>query len=72
VTKLLQDLRDELVRRDYAASTIRSYIQIVEAFRQLGLLLGSIGIFSKPSPSATRPPHRCEKPKGRRAALIEQ
>ena len=34
VTKLLQCLRDELVRRDYAASTIRSYIQIVEAFRQ--------------------------------------
>ena len=34
VTKLLQCLRDELVRRDYAATTIRSYIQIVEAFRQ--------------------------------------
>jgi hypothetical protein len=34
VTKLLQELRDELVRRDYAASTIRSYIQIVEAFRR--------------------------------------
>ena len=34
MTKLLQCLRDELVRRDYAASTIRSYIQIVEAFRQ--------------------------------------
>jgi hypothetical protein len=34
VTELLQRLRDELVRRDYAASTIRSYIQIVEAFRQ--------------------------------------
>jgi integrase/recombinase XerD len=33
VTKLRQCLRDELVRRDYAASTIRSYIQIVEAFR---------------------------------------
>ncbi|MGH9371502.1 MAG: phage integrase N-terminal SAM-like domain-containing protein [Vicinamibacterales bacterium] len=26
-------LRDELVRRDYAATTIRSYIQIVDAFR---------------------------------------
>src|SRR5207249_2888896 len=26
--------RDELVRRDYAASTIRGYVQIVEAFRQ--------------------------------------
>ena len=34
MTRLLQDLRDELVRRDYAASTIRSYIQIVEAFHQ--------------------------------------
>ena len=34
MTELLQRLRDELVRRDYAASTIRSYIQIVEAFRQ--------------------------------------
>lgn len=34
MTKLLQELRDELVRRDYAASTIRSYIQIVEAFGQ--------------------------------------
>jgi len=30
VTKLLQCLRDELVRRDYAAPTIRSYIQIVD------------------------------------------
>jgi integrase/recombinase XerD len=34
VTKLLQQLRDELVRRDYAPSTIRSYTQIVDAFRQ--------------------------------------
>ena len=34
MTKLLQCLRDELVRRDYAATTIRSYLQIVEAFRQ--------------------------------------
>ena len=33
MTKLLQCLRDELVRRDYAAPTIRSYVQIVEAFR---------------------------------------
>jgi integrase/recombinase XerD len=32
VTKLLQCLRDELVRRDYAPSTIRSYIQIVRTF----------------------------------------
>ena len=34
MTQLLQGLRDELVRRDYAASTIRSYVQIVDAFRQ--------------------------------------
>ena len=34
MTKLLEDLRDELVRRDYAATTIRSYIQIVDAFHQ--------------------------------------
>ena len=34
MTQLLQCLRDELVRRDYAATTIRSYIQIVDAFRQ--------------------------------------
>ena len=34
MTKLLQCLRDELVRRDYAATTIRSYVQIVNAFRQ--------------------------------------
>ncbi len=34
MTQLLQCLRDELVRRDYAATTIRSYIQIVEAFRE--------------------------------------
>ena len=34
MTKLLQCLRDELVRRDYAAPTIRSYVQIVDAFRQ--------------------------------------
>src|SRR5918996_677700 len=34
VTKLLQCLRDELVRRDYAATTIRNYVQIVDAFRQ--------------------------------------
>ena len=34
MTKLLQCLRDELVRRDYAATTIRSYVQIVEAFRE--------------------------------------
>ena len=35
MTQLLQSLRDELVRRDYAASTIRSYVQIVEAIKHL-------------------------------------
>ena len=34
MTKLMQCLRDELVRRDYAPSTIRSYIQIVRTFHQ--------------------------------------
>ena len=34
MTQLLQDLRAELVRRDYAPSTTRSYVQIVDAFRQ--------------------------------------
>jgi integrase/recombinase XerD len=34
VTKLLQYLRDEMVRRDYSATAIRSYVQIVDAFRQ--------------------------------------
>ena len=33
MTTLLQCLRDELVRRDYAAPTIRSYVQIVEPRR---------------------------------------
>ncbi len=34
MTKLLQRLRYELVRRDYAPSTIRGYLHIVDAFRQ--------------------------------------
>ena len=34
MTKLLHRLRDELVRRDYAPSTIRGYLQIVDAFHQ--------------------------------------
>ena len=36
MTKLLQCLHDEFVRRDYAASTIRSYIQIVRRFASSG------------------------------------
>ena len=34
MTRLIEQLHDELVRRQYAASTIDSYVQIVEAFRQ--------------------------------------
>ena len=34
MTRLVQQLHDELVRRQYAASTIESYVKIVEAFRQ--------------------------------------
>lgn len=34
MTRLIQQLHDELVRRQYAASTIESYVKIVEAFRQ--------------------------------------
>jgi hypothetical protein len=32
VTKQLQRLHDELVRRDYAATTRESYLKIVNAF----------------------------------------
>ena len=53
MTKLLQCLRDELVRRDYAATTIRSYVQIVEAFRQhTGARLDR----THPRPAPTLPP----------------
>ena len=34
MTKFLERMRDELVRRNYAASTIRSYLRIVEDFHQ--------------------------------------
>jgi integrase/recombinase XerD len=34
VTKLLQRLHDELVRRQYSPVTIRSYIRIVDHFRR--------------------------------------
>ena len=34
MTILLQRMREELVRRNYAATTIRSYLHAVEAFRQ--------------------------------------
>jgi hypothetical protein len=44
VTKLLQRLHEELVRRHYAASTIQSYSTIVEAFRHhVGKRLTQIG-----------------------------
>jgi hypothetical protein len=34
VTKFLERMREELVRRNYAASTISSYLRIVEDFHQ--------------------------------------
>lgn len=44
MTKLLQRLHDELVRRHYAASTIQSYQTIVEAFRRhTGKRLDGVG-----------------------------
>lgn len=44
MTKLLQQLHDELVRRHYAASTIQSYQTIVEAFRRhVGKRLDRLG-----------------------------
>jgi integrase/recombinase XerD len=44
VTILLQRLREELVRRTYAETTIRSYLHAVEAFRQhVGKRLDHLG-----------------------------
>ena len=58
MTKLLQCLRDELVRRDYAATTIRSYIQIVDAFHHhTGARLDRI------TPAELRRYHRSGKPR---------
>ena len=34
MTKLLQRLHDELVRRQYSPITVRSYVRIVEHFRR--------------------------------------
>jgi site-specific recombinase XerD len=34
VTKLIQRMREELVRRNYAETTIRSYLQTMEDFRR--------------------------------------
>jgi site-specific recombinase XerD len=34
VTKLIQRMREELVRRNYAERTIRSYLQTLEEFRR--------------------------------------
>ena len=34
MTILLQRMREELVRRTYSETTIRSYLHAVEAFRQ--------------------------------------
>jgi hypothetical protein len=63
VTKLLHCLRDELVRRDYAATTIRSYVQIVEAFHQH---TGRASIGSHPPSSAVPPVSPRAAPSGDR------
>ena len=34
MTKLIQRMREELVRRNYAETTIRSYLQAMEDFRR--------------------------------------
>jgi integrase/recombinase XerD len=34
VTTLIQRMREELVRRNYAETTIRSYLQAIEDFRR--------------------------------------
>ena len=34
VTKLIQRMREELVRRNYPESTMRTYLQVVEDFRR--------------------------------------
>ena len=44
MTKLLQRLHDELVRRDYATTTRESYLRIVKAFhRRSGARLDRVG-----------------------------
>ena len=44
MTKLLQCLHDELVRRQYATTTRESYLKIVNAFqRHAGLRLDRVG-----------------------------
>ena len=80
MTKLLQQLRDELVRRDYAPSTIRSYTQIVDAFRQetgarldritpadlhLGAAIGFLSLLHTWGQTLVRHPHvHCVVPAG--------
>jgi hypothetical protein len=34
VTTLIQRMREELVRRNYAETTTRSYLQVIEDFRR--------------------------------------
>ena len=44
MTKLTEQMREELVRRNYAASTIRSYLRIVEDFHHhVGKQLDNLG-----------------------------
>jgi hypothetical protein len=41
VTKLIQRMREELVRRNFAESTMRTYLQVVGRFQ--ALLAGALG-----------------------------
>lgn len=44
MTTLIQRMREELIRRNYAAATIRSYMEAVEHFRQhVGVALEELG-----------------------------
>lgn len=44
MTKRTEQMREELVRRNYAVSTIRSYLRIVEGFRHhVGRQLVNLG-----------------------------
>jgi len=38
VTTLMQRMREDLVRRNYAESTIRSYLHTLEDFRRSGCM----------------------------------
>jgi len=57
VTKRIQRMREELVRRKFAESTMRAYLQVAEDFRRyLHDVAGAAGIRSKLSDPARTPP----------------